>query len=343
LKNLRFSIQSDNPNLNDFLIISDDLGGIPNRTLIHDTFDGPQFEEIIEKMGYEDKTSFSEIIPLDNDYCINEKILFKVNLNLWCSYTKLDKESENFTISDVCIYFKNSEIVEDLLEKIKKCSVRFEDDIHLNKMNILSVSNGSLELDPIFIDENLDIENQSKKNIKKAKKILKSIKSKNKTISIIRGPRGTGKTNISKWISSKSDIISVFIPNNMIDHTINNPEFRNFLKRFDRCILILDDCEFNYGYGKMPYLSGNILQLLDMTPNIHIIMVFNIDEEYEIDENLLGYINLEDEVYFELLDPDFASDISKRIGYDQKYSNRVSISDVFNGQKDYKIKKIGIQ
>jgi hypothetical protein len=234
LKNLRFSIQSDNPNLNDFLIISDDLGGIPNRTLIHDTFDGPQFEEIIEKMGYEDKTSFSEIIPLDNDYCINEKILFKVNLNLWCSYTKLDKESENFTISDVCIYFKNSEIVEDLLEKIKKCSVRFEDDIHLNKMNILSVSNGSLELDPIFIDENLDIENQSKKNIKKAKKILKSIKSKNKTISIIRGPRGTGKTNISKWISSKSDIISVFIPNNMIDHTINNPEFRNFLKRFSQ-------------------------------------------------------------------------------------------------------------
>ncbi len=343
MKNLRFSIQSDNPNLNDFLIVSDSMGKIPNRTLIHDTFSGPHFEEIIKEMGSEDKITFSEIIPSDGDYYTNERILFKINPNLWCSYTKLDTTSDDFPISDVCIYFKNSESIELLLDKIKKCSLKFEDDSQLNKINTLSISNGSLELDPIFVDDNLNIENHPKRNIKNSKKVLKSLKSQNKTLSIIRGPRGTGKTSMSKWISSKVDMISIFIPNNMIDHTINNPEFRNFLKRFERCVLVIDDCEFNYGYGKLPYLSGNVLQLLDIISNIHVVMIFNVDEDYEIDEDLLEYNNLENEVYFELLDPDFASDISKRIGYNQKYLNKVTISDVFNNKKDRKIKKIGIQ
>lgn len=343
MKNIRFNIQSDNHNLNDFLIVSESMGKIPNRIVIHDTFSGHNFENLIDNMGSEDKITFSEVIPTENGYYTNERILIKINESLWCSYTKIDTTSDNFPINEVCIYFKEHGVLGTLIEEIKECSIKFDDENDINKINTLSLSNGILELDPLVIDQSLDInDHHSKKNIKKIKRILKSIKNKNKSLSLIRGPRGCGKTYISKWISLKIDMISIFIPNNMIDHTINNPEFRNFLKRFEKCVLILDDCEFNYGFSKVSYLSGNIIQLLESLPiqNIHVIMIFNNDED--IDQDLLECNSLENNYYFGLMDPEFATSLSKRIGFDKVYKNNTSISNVFNNRKDIEEKIIGI-
>ncbi len=311
---------------------------------MHDTFSGHDFEDLIYNKGIEDKISFSEIIPIENGYYTNERILIKINDSLWCSYTKLDTTSDHFPVNEVCIYFNDQKILGSLVDEIKECSMKFDDDNDINKINTLSLSNGILELDPLIIDQNIDItDHHPKKNIKKIKKIIKSIKDKNKSLSIMRGPKGCGKTHISKWISLKLDMVSIFIPNNMIDHTINNPEFRNFLKRFEKCVLILDDCEFNYGYSKVSYLSGNIIQLLDssLVQNIHIIMIFNNDEE--IDRDLLECNSLENNYYFGSLDPEFATSLSKRIGFNKDYKHNTSISNVFNNRKDIEEKIIGIK
>jgi len=325
--------------------VSEAMGRIPNRTLIHDTFYGHKFEEVINEIGYEDRISFSEIIPSNGEYYTNERILLKINFDIWCSYAKLDDISEDFTISNVCIYFKSTKDIDSILEKIKKCSSNLEDNIHLSKVNVLSISNGLLEIDPIEIDSELEMDLHPPIISTGVKKILKSIKSKKKSISVLRGPRGVGKTHISKWISLEVDMISIFIPINMVDHSINNPEFRNFLKKFENCILILDDCEFNYGYGKSPYLSGNIIQLIDIlqNQNIHIIMIFNTNGDYEIDEDIMECIHLENDLHIGHLDPKFASKISKRLGISKKYERPVSISDILNRKSFKKIKQVGIQ
>jgi hypothetical protein len=343
LKNLRFNIQSDNPNLNDFLIVSESMGRIPNRTLIHDTFSGKDFEDLVYQRVIENKITFSEIVPIDQEYHVNERTLLKLNNDLWCSYTKINSTSDGFSVSDVCIYFGKNDNAVDLIEEIKKCSMDFENDEYA-KINNLLISNGILEIDPIIPDQYLDISiYHPKENIKNIKKILKSIKSKNRTLSIMRGPRGCGKTHILKWGLSELDIISIFIPNNMIDHTINNPEFRNFLKRFEKCVLVLDDSEFNYGYSKSFYLSGNLIQILDSMSNIHVIMVFNVNKEYEIDEDILECNNLENNHYFGLLDSEFASKLSKEIGHNKTYQNKTSISDVIDNKKHRQTKSIGLK
>lgn len=320
------------------------MGKIPNRTLIHDTFSGKDFENLIGNKKIEDKIVFSEIIPIENDYSVNEKILIRINLNLWFSYTKINSTSENFLISDVCIYFKeyNTEVYKTI-EEIKNCSINFgSKNEEYDKINTLSISNGIFELDPILpIDYSDVMDYHPNIDIKSIKKISKSIKSKNKTFSIIYGPIGCGKTHTLKWILSTLDRISIFIPNNMIDQTINNPEFKNFLKRFDECIIILDDSEFNYGY-KSPYLSGNIIQLLEFVPNIHIIMIFNVDNECKIDEDILRSNNLENIIQFNLLESKFATNLSEKIGFNKKYLNKVLISDVIKNKKNRQKNKIGI-
>ena len=320
------------------------MGRIPNRIIIHDTFSGQEFEKMLSDKKFEDKITFSEIIPTEGDYYINERILIKFNSNIWCSYTKIDKTSENFPINDVCIYFKGED-VDSFLEEIKKCSVKFEESDGLTKMNVISVSNGSLELDPVSDKFEFNENIRSKREIKNIKKTLKSIKNNNKTLSILRGPRGIGKTQIVKWILSELDMISIFIPINMVDHTINNPEFKNFLKRFEKCVLILDDSEFNYGFNRLSNTSGNIIQLLESwsMQNLHVIMIFNVNDGYQLDEDLIQCNNLLNYYHFNLIDPEAATKLSEKIGFNVKYKNHVTISNIINNSKIEDVKNIGIK
>jgi predicted AAA+ superfamily ATPase len=69
--------------------------------------------------------------------------------------------------------------------------------------------------------------------------LLKRLKKCDKGLGILVGDRGTGKTSMISHISNKLDRVVIFIPNNMIDHTINNPEFGKFLRRFNRPIIVV--------------------------------------------------------------------------------------------------------
>jgi hypothetical protein len=51
----------------------------------------------------------------------------------------------------------------------------------------------------------------------------------------------------------------------MLELTLNSPEFRTFLKKYPKPIVILDDCEmiFNELFSKSNIYVNNILQMVD--------------------------------------------------------------------------------
>jgi putative ribosome biogenesis GTPase RsgA len=61
------------------------------------------------------------------------------------------------------------------------------------------------------------------------------IKKSEKGLSVLWGERGTGKTSIINYLADKLDRIVIFIPNNLIEHTINNPDFMT--KHYKNCRL----------------------------------------------------------------------------------------------------------
>ena len=180
-----------------------------------------------------------------------------------------------------------------------------EDDS--NKLNTIGLSLNGLEIEPISL-HNIDLDNvdnyYNSDTFRRVEKAVKQIKKADKGLTVLYGERGSGKTSIINYISSKLDRIVIFIPNNMIDHTINNPEFRKFIKKYDKPVLVLDDCEiaFTDNYGRPNVFTSNLLQMIDGflsdSINCNIVTIFNIDDEEEIDPSLLDCNNLIDVIEF---------------------------------------------
>jgi hypothetical protein len=338
---MNININKEDSSINDFLLIFDGMKQRPNRLVIHDTLSGKEFSEIIQKNIISEKMDsnfLTEFLPSDDDYIINRKVLKQLNDDLWISYVEINKNSESFLVNEVCFYYKDikqEKELDEIFSEISECVVDYDDD-NFDKVNTLSLNNNLLELEPIIINQDIDVDNMyTSKVIKEIDKLVKSIKKKNKGLSIFIGEKGLGKTNMCKYLASKVDRMSIFIPNNMIEQTINNPEFRNFIKKYDKCLLIVDDCEFLYNpvYGKMNYFTNNTLQLIDGFISDHldlqILLVFN-DVEENLDENLLDCNNLLNIIEFELLDSETASELSKSIGNNKKFKEETRLIDVFN-------------
>ena len=342
---MNININKEDSSINDFLLIFDGMKQRPNRLVIHDTLSGKEFNEIIQKNIISEKMDsnfLTEFLPSDDDYIINRKVLRQLNDDLWISYVEINKNSESFLVNEVCFYYKDVKQEKELDEiflEISECVVDYDDD-NIDKVNTLYLSNNLLELEPLIINQEIEIDNMyTSKIIKEVDKLVKTIKKKNKGLSIFTGEKGLGKTNMCKYLASKVDRMSIFIPNNMVEQTINNPEFRNFIKKYDKCLLIVDDCEFLYNpvYGKMNYFTNNILQLIDGFIsdhlNLQVLLVFN-DIEENLDENLLDCNNLLNIIEFELLDAETATDLSKSVGNNKKFKEESRLIDVFNSKKN---------
>lgn len=351
--NLNLNLTKDDSNINDYLITYHNMGSNPNRTIIHDRFSGIDFVNFIESFSKDsNKNLFTEYLPIDDSYVINERVLRKIDDDIWISYVGLNKESDLYMISDVCIYYKVDDDVRipEIISSITSFTVDYE-EVSSNKINtlILDHTTNSLEVVPISIDEKIEIESMySSKTIKKVEKLIKSIKKSNKGLSVFTGDRGTGKTNIAKYVASKIDRISIFIPNNMLEQTINNSDFVNFIKRFDKTLIIIDDCEFLYNpvYGKMNYFTNNILQLVDgfMSDhlNIQVLLIFN-DNKDNIDENIIECNSIIEILEFEEIESDIATELSRKVGIGKKYKNSAKLVDVFKDKKTDNKNDIGLK
>jgi hypothetical protein len=353
---LNINISKEESNLNDFLLIYDLLGERPNRIIIHDTFSGFEFESIIKSENYSNVNSVTEFIPNDDEYLVNEKNLAKISEEsygeIWISYVILNKNSEKYLINDIVFYFKDDnqrEKINFIIEKLSDCIFDY-DNKSFEKINTLVVNNSILDIEPLYFDSEYDIDTcYNDKTIKDIKNLSKKIKKSNTGLSIFYGERGTGKTSISKYLASKIDRMSIYIPINMIEQSINNPEFRGFIKKFDKCFLIVDDCEYVYNslFGKMNLFSSNILQLIDGflsdNLNLHILLIFNIDNIDDIDENLLESNNLVDIVEFDHLCHLKAEELSKNLGHNKKYKNSILLNDVIKGKSKSNKLEIGLK
>ena len=350
---LKLNINDDNYNLSDWMIIYEKIGQRPNKIIVHDTFVTKLFLEVISKE--EEKNGLKELLPIEDDYTINEKILSKIYEDIWVSYViigqNLTEGSDNSIINDVCFYYKDREReskIFEMIDELSNCVVDFEKD-SFNKFNTLTINSNSLELEPVYFDTEL-IDPETKYNdeiIKKSDKLIKKIKKNQNGISILCGERGLGKTSMAKYIASKSDRMSVFIPNNMIDITINNPEFKNFIRKFEKIMIIIDDCEIltNSQFIKMSAFSNNLIQLVDgflsETLNIQVLLIFNEIEE-EIDENILEANSLLDCIEFDRLQPKLATELSKSIGNNKKYKESVKLVHVVKNKNESQFEKIGL-
>jgi hypothetical protein len=351
---MNININRDDSGINDFLIIFDSMKSRPSRVILHDRFSGKEFNDIIESFISSqnlEKNFLTEYIPSDDDYIINEKVLLQIDENIWISYLVMNKQSEDYIINEVCFYYRSvdqQDHIEKMVVQMTECIVDYEDES--NKINTLSMNSDNLiDLEPLLISE-IDTENMySDAVIKKIDKLVKVIKKDSKGLSIFTGEKGLGKTNMCKYVASKVDKMSIFIPNNMIEQTVNSPDFKRFLSRFEKTLVIIDDCEFLYNpvFGRMNHFTNSILQLVDgfMSEhlNTHFLLVFNTTEE-ELDENLLDCNNLIDVVEFDMLSSEMATELSKSLGVNKKHKNETRLLDVVNSKKKNNIKEdIGLK
>jgi len=206
-----------------------------------------------------------------------------------------------------------------------------------------------LEIEPIEMNEldpDIDMYYNSD-TLKSINKLIKLIKKSQKGLSILYGPRGTGKTSIMDYVSSKLDRVVIFIPNNLIESTINNPEFKRFLLKHPKPVIILDDCEviFNDMYYKSNTVVNNLLQMIDGflsdSIELNVIALFNTDDESEIDQSLLECNNLLDVIEFDLLDIEESNELSIHLGNKKKYKNKARLIDIIKKKECAGNKSVG--
>ena len=350
---LNLNVNKDDAELNDFLHCWEQFESRPNKIVIHNTYSTSLFIEVLNTY-ITDRNFFTEVLPDDEGFIINDKMFVKTTDNIYCSYIVIDRKHENSIINEVTFFYKledDFETIQEIVEKLNSCTVNFEED-QSNKLSTIALSSTSgLEIEPIDMSE-FDLDNFSlyyaKQTGKDINKLIKEIKKSNKGLSILHGERGTGKTSVINYLASKLDRIVIFIPNNMIEHTINNPEFRKFLKRYSKPVIVIDDCEmmFHEYFTKSNMFVNNLLQMVDGflsdSMEVNVVAIFNVDDEDEIDHSLLESNNLLRVVEFGDLSEDESSELSDYLGYKKQYKNKTNVLNIIKNRKPKDSKEFGL-
>lgn len=349
---LNLNVNKDDAELNDFLHCWEQFESRPNKIVIHNTYSSNLFIELMATYAVE-KNYFTEILPADEDLIINDKMFVKITDSIYCSYIIVDRRHENSTTSEVTFYYKEEKDFKEIqiiVEELNSCTLNFEED-EANNLNTIGLSQNGLEVEPIDMSD-FDIENfelfYTKNTSKDINKLIKEIKKADKGLSILYGERGTGKTSVINYLASKLGRIVIFIPNNMIEHTINNPEFRKFLKRYIKPVIVIDDCEmmFHEYFTKSNMFVNNLLQMVDGflsdSMEVNVVAIFNVDDEDEIDHSLLESNNLLRVVEFGELSEDESSELSDYLGHKKQYKNKTNVLNIIKNKKPKDSKEFGL-
>jgi len=337
---VNININGDDHNINDYLYCWSELGERPNRIVLYDHYESDSFKNLIIEEGSQYQGIFTEVIPTESDYMVNDKVLIKIADSIYVSFTQFDKLTEENIIGEVSFIYSNESSLEinKILSKLNEISVdiTFEDD---KRVNCITIGQNGLDLDPISLMK-ADYENIelyfNDETIKSAEKLIKKIKKSSKGLTIIHGERGTGKTTLVNHISSNLDKVVIFIPCSMIEHTINNPDFRNFIKRYKNSTIILDDTELYFSeiYSKSNIFTNNLLQLVDGFQSddldINIITILNVESIDQIDHTLIDCNNLIDIIEVEKLTKERAHELASHLGNKSKskIKNSIKLIDV---------------
>ena len=335
---INININGDDHSINDYLYCWSELGERPNRIVLYNHYNSDEFKKLIIGEGSQHHGLFTEVIPTESDYMVNEKGLIKIDDSIYVSFTQFDKLTEENIIGEVSFIYLNESVhkINEMLAKLDTIviDITFEDE---KRINCITIGPGGLELDPIDIMK-ADYDNiESYFNddvIKKVNKLTKKIKKSPKGLTIIHGERGTGKTTLVNYISSNLDKIVIFIPCSMIESTINNPDFRNFIKRYKNSVIILDDSELYFSelYSKSNIFTNNLLQFVDGFQSddldLNIITILNVEDTDQIDHTLLNCNNLIDIIEVEKLTKEKAQELVSHLGNKSKIKDSIKLIDV---------------
>lgn len=350
---INVNINKDDSELNDFLYCWGEFGSRPNKILIYNSYSRESFSNVISEYS-NGKNRYTEVIPSERSLIINDKILEKINDDLYISYLVLDRLNESSIIHDIIFFFRDDdqlELVNQLIEQLDQCVFDLETELVDSKFNTISLTQNGIELENVDLCD-LDDEVEyyyDESTFKDINDLVKSIKKTNKGLSLFYGSRGTGKTSIVNYLTDKLDKMVIFIPNNMIDNTINNPDFKSFLKKHPNSLILIDDCEviFNQLFSRSNVFVNNLLQIVDGPLSdifsANIVMIFNTESEDDIDESLIDCNNLIGKVSFEFLSEESSNTLSKHINSRKKYKNKTKLIDIIKKRNTDVPKKIGLK
>ena len=342
---LSINVNRDEPNLNDYLYCWSEFKSRPNKLSLFSDYKSSEFLEFISKIKISYDGIFTDVIPTGIDYIVNEKSLIKIGDSIFISFTHFDKLTDESIIGDVSLFYKNedSDKVNEIINSLEAIVFDITVDSSGQRINTISLTHNGLDIEPISLLK-IDIDNIESyfddNVIKKSKKLIKTIKSSTKGLSIIHGERGTGKTSLVNYIVSNLDRVVIFIPSSMIEVTINNPEFRNFIKKYKKSVIIIDDSELYFSeiYSKSNIFTNNLLQLVDGYQSddleLNIIVVLNVNNVHEVDHILFDCNNLIDIVEVDKLTKDKANELVKIIGHKGKVKSDTKLIDILR-KKNY--------
>lgn len=157
---------------------------------------------------------------------------------------------------------------------------------------------------------------------------------KSKSLNILHGLPGTGKTTYIKYLCyklAKENKRVIYLSPN-ITSVLSSPQFISYLDLFKNAIVIIEDAEsILINSNNRSQALTNILNITDGILsdiyNIHFIFTFNTDIK-NIDEALLrkGRLNLKYE--FKELSADKAEKLSKKLGVN--LPNKHTLSEIYN-------------
>jgi hypothetical protein len=348
MSKVKLNINSNDASNDDLLYVWDVIDKKPSRAVLHNNIDEQVMFKLLSDNFSEREcvSTITDIIPVSDDVIENIKYFDFLCDGVWISYISIDGYENRF-ISDINIIYDLDQIekVNVLISEICKHSTPTGGD-SINRENILCVKDGALDTEPMNHPDNFEFMEMfyNKKTYTKIKRVAKIIENNERGICILHGERGSGKTNCMRYISSKLKDVTIFIPSNLLDLSINNPEFRNILTKYPKVILFIDDCEFliNSQFTKLNSFTTNLLQLTDgfVDNNIHIILSFN-DRIDKMDNDILNSNNLNSLIEFHKLSIDEATDLTKHLDLKTEIKTEMLLRDVVRGNK-IKSKKLGL-
>jgi len=331
---INLNLNNDNNVIDDYIIIYNKIGQRPNRIIIDDLFVGVDFEKIVDEFKKDSDLNncLTELIPYEDQPTIKQKIFLEVEKNVWLSYIALNKQNEDFICNNVHIYYTDDsiEFVNKLKESLMSSVFSFEEEngnMISGRLCTVSITSNGLDIEPIIIEPTYNIEKYyHPETLKSINTWIKKSKKIKTGLSFFKGDRGRGKTSILKYLAEKTDRIILYIPTNCLDHTINNPDFKNFLKN-SKYLIVIDDCEVVCNYPNL-VLINNIHQLVDGilsdSIGVQILMIYNS----EIPLTVMTVNNIIDIIEFKKISAAQASELSKR-----EFTKDVNLIDVLKKNK----------
>lgn len=348
---INLNINSDDSNLNDFLYTWSFFKKRPNQLMVNYNYSFQDFSKIINLKNININ---SELISFfDSKMISNAKFLSVINDNIFISYVILEKGSGEDIVVDLTFFYKEDDDIHEInniLEKLETCLTTDESDLETNKDNnkfsIIGVDNSILKTYDLEYEVGSDFVNfYNKKTLKNISKLIKSIKSRRNGLSLFIGDRGMGKTSIIKNKFKELNKKVFFIPNNMIEITILNPEFINFIVKNNDCVLVIDDFEiFIDNYSKYNHIINSLVQMVDgpisNVINVNILLIVNNISLLEIEE-IIECNNIIDVVEFEYLTELEADLLYQHLKIKSKHNKKNRISDIISNKEIFNKKRLG--